>query len=454
MKYSYIILIIVLGLFGCTESYLDEFRNDPSNLSGDAFWMDPSNAQKVLTSAYAELQGNKLYSRELHEPLALMTHEADLVWLDAEQWNQENTNAITPRNSHVEDTWYAFYRVIRDANDVIGHSDLIYSAATIPKSEADDILGQAYFIRAFSYHHLASLYSEAYPFEKPDAPAVPLLLEVATTDDQFFAPRASVSEVYAQMEADFKRAIELLPDNNPRKDLSVDAGRISIYAAHGYLGKIYMFQEEYLNAIDQFEIIFNSGHFSLMDTMSYVYDGSHEFNTETILEWNYSNLSAAVAQVYQRGTYNHVTLIHGPKVHPGLFNNFRVSDYSLTRFGDDPRKFESIVMVGDKVVATASGLRLPNRDYPTTRKFYNPNVVENRDPGFTANIVLMRLSDIYLLYAEAQQALGNDGIAAEYMNKVRRRAYFAPVDVPNDNVDYNISGIALRDSIREERWRE
>jgi hypothetical protein len=67
---------------------------------------------------------------------------------------------------------------------------------------------------------------------------------------------------------------------------------------------------------------------------------------------------------------------------------------------------------------------------------------------------MMRLADVYLMYAEVMNALGEDLIAAEYMNKVRRRAYGFSPDSPQETVDYNVVGIQLRDSIREERFRE
>jgi len=54
--------------------------------------------------------------------------------------------------------------------------------------------------------------------------------------------------------------------------------------------------------------------------------------------------------------------------------------------------------------------------------------------------------------------LGQSGISmsGKIMDNSGQEIHGANIqdDVPNDNVDYNISGIALRDSIREERWRE
>lgn len=48
-----------------------------------------------------------------------------------------------------------------------------------------------------------------------------------------------------------------------------------------------------------------------------------------------------------------------------------------------------------------------------------------------ANIYVIRLADVYLLYAEACMNSGEDATALEYINKVHRRAYDVPVNSPS-----------------------
>jgi hypothetical protein len=78
-----------------------------------------------------------------------------------------------------------------------------------------------------------------------------------------------------------------------------------------------------------------------------------------------------------------------------------------------------------------------------------------------ANYYLLRLADVYLLYAEACQNSGDAANALEYLNKVRRRAYSYPVDGPSP-VDYQsltdkttANDANLTNSpLRYERWAE
>lgn len=68
---------------------------------------------------------------------------------------------------------------------------------------------------------------------------------------------------------------------------------------------------------------------------------------------------------------------------------------------------------------------------------YSPvfNNINNTGPADASDIYLLRLADIYLLYAEACENTSDDVNALEYLNKVKRRAYGYPVNSPSP-IDY------------------
>jgi hypothetical protein len=103
------------------------------------------------------------------------------------------------------------------------------------------------------------------------------------------------------------------------------------------------------------------------------------------------------------------------------------------------------------------------------KKFINLKGVETGSPtGFgtsytsESNIPVIRLADIYLLYAEVMHNLGQDGVALEYVNKVHRRAHGKD---PNDT-SFGYSSLTdqtktvapddelANDVIKYERWAE
>ena len=86
------------------------------------------------------------------------------------------------------------------------------------------------------------------------------------------------------------------------------------------------------------------------------------------------------------------------------------------------------------------------------RKLLRNYAGQGRNEG-DYNWPVMRLADVYLMYAEACQATNDESNAREYANKVRRRAFNLPVNTASD-VDIRSSGTELRDAIREERFLE
>lgn len=73
--------------------------------------------------------------------------------------------------------------------------------------ERQDLAGEAYFMRAFSYFMLANLYGQPYhPATADQDLCVPVNNEISLSDKMM--RRATNSVVYAQMEKDINRAIQ------------------------------------------------------------------------------------------------------------------------------------------------------------------------------------------------------------------------------------------------------
>ena len=68
--------------------------------------------------------------------------------------------------------------------------------------------GQSYVYRAFAHAYLAQMFQQTYVGNE-EAPGVPIVLTPAEAEDAY-AGRAPLSQVYAQVEKDFKKGMELL----------------------------------------------------------------------------------------------------------------------------------------------------------------------------------------------------------------------------------------------------
>jgi hypothetical protein len=77
------------------------------------------------------------------------------------------------------------------------------------------------------------------------------------------------------------------------------------------------------------------------------------------------------------------------------------------------------------------------------------NNINNTGPADAWNYYLIRLADVYLLYAEAAKGTNDNATALEYLNKTKRRAYGYPVNAasPVDYTSLTGSTVAIGDPV-------
>lgn len=458
IKTSIILSIFLSGMFaGCSEDFLN--ISNENQLDAEIYFTKIENLDLALNSVYASLKSNELYGGQI-QPTVLepLCHTYDQDWLGTLAWNQMCTNEVTSDNDWNMQTWRALYRTVGRANDFIDNAN-IYKETDMLESEAvtiDKMLGQAHFIRGFAYFTIVRLYGEGRATDK-SALAAPLILKVASSRKEMEVGRATVGELYAQVISDFKQAEQLLPDSWD----TANAARVDKYAAKGYLGKVYLYQEDWQNAKTYFSQIVN-GPFQLVPFSKYegLFHGETEFSSESIWEINFGD--DATDKPHVGGIASRLALRISPK---GTgWSNVWPHDVNIRRFGNDPRLRICALEPGVDKVTYANGKTVVLEKFSTeegglgwSNKKYVPlnYSVNTTNTGYHANYNMMRLADVYLMYAEVLNALKDDNNALEYVNKVRRRAYGKVYSTPDPIVDYKgLAGTQLRDSIREERFRE
>ena len=102
------------------------------------------------------------------------------------------------------DLWNAYYTWISSANYILEMA----KSMTGSTSEQNYIIGQAYAIRAYSYFMLAQSFARTYKGHESE-PCVPLY-EGTTFNGSTGQPRATVAQIYAQIDADINQAVTLL----------------------------------------------------------------------------------------------------------------------------------------------------------------------------------------------------------------------------------------------------
>jgi hypothetical protein len=225
-----VVTALAFFAFSCKKAFLDETLTTQRGMS---FYTTDAGILQLAAGAYYQVfavpeNGEWYYSAtnygtdEFHvggDPSNAPWNNYDATFNSVNQGS--NTN-IALANFQ----WDALYIGIGDANLLIESCTKSTSANTAVKNTS---LGEGYFMRAYNYLRLVSQYG-----------AVPLqLTPISTVTFEF--TRASPKDVYAQIIADFKAAIPLLPTSGGPSHITQDA------ASH-YLAKAYLFRASEINS--------------------------------------------------------------------------------------------------------------------------------------------------------------------------------------------------------------
>ncbi len=452
VKYIIVIASVAIIANGCKEDFLE--LENPNQTTSDMFLENTGNLSLQLTSVYSSVKTYRLYgSGFLASVLYPKSFTSDQNWTGNPDWNHMYQHESISSDGILSDTWVGWYRVVSRANDFL---DMAAQYIDVNSPEGDELtevnqmIGQAKFLRAFAYFHLVRLYGEGNPAIDGSKAGVPLILEVAGTIDEMMVGRASVNEVYTQIIKDLEDAVDVLPATWDEDNIA----RADSWSAKGLLSRVYMTQHDYTSAKSALNDIITNGGFSLvpMDEYSGLFHGDNEFSEESLFEINFT--VDMTVNGFNGGLGSNHALLTSP---PGKgWNNIFPHDESIRRFGSDPRLHVCAlepgvdVVDGDTVGYNSTELGWSYRKYAD-----DVTSVTKTNRNYGANFHIVRLADVYLMYAEVLNEEGDDATASEYMNKVRRRAYGFDPNTPEASVDYTgLTGTQLRDSIREERFRE
>jgi len=177
----------------------------------EKLYTDPT-PKDIKTQDDIDLMAKGIYS-ELNDAAAFKMSGPLMIMLTADDlYGDDNANADWKAYGQKEIDaastgafWDVMYRSIRNANyllQFVSSPDVKYTFPDDATKEAfvNQVVGEAYFVRAFCYYYLVRLYGR-----------VPLRLEATDVNSNFFLPRSDVEDVYAQIFRDLTVANACLP---------------------------------------------------------------------------------------------------------------------------------------------------------------------------------------------------------------------------------------------------
>ena len=452
--YTFFILLVFSG--ACQKNVLD--KKPLSEISEDLVWKDANLAQLYVNDFYTKIPSS--YERGLD--MATEIAEAGVGWHDTQVYNRGD---ITPFNSPHSAEWGAMYENIRKANLFLEKYDTTQGS----RENNNYLRGQVFFMRAYCYSELINLFG-----------GVPVITSAQQLTDSLNVSRNTYEECVEQILKDYDEAAALLPQAWEGSDigratsgaaLALKARQL-LYAAsplHNENNDLQKWQRAadanlaVIN-LDRYSLYGDYGNLFLVDNNEEViFDIQFQYPVrvnENDYRYNPQGINGAFGM--GRPTQNFVDTYQ-------MSSGLSIKDASSGYNPQDPYKnldprfyatinYNGAVWRGGNVETFADGANGPgvNDSYGTgaqmtgyyTRKFLNQSTpILYLDGRGNENWIIMRLGEVFLNYAETQIALGNEGEAKTYMNKIRTRAGMP--DVPQI-----LSGNALLQYYQRERTIE
>jgi hypothetical protein len=193
--------------------------------------------RSVLTRGYEAFPKHKSLTTLRGDEMILDQYSQDFAYFrDIYAWNDTNPDKITTSFQYD-----ALYNTIFYANVIINDATGKLEAS----ADKDQLIGEAYALRAYSYFDLLNLFAKPYNAATAGTDkGVPLALKVDL--EQAYTPE-SVAKVYEQILADKEEAKRLLTKDTQTKGLNYRFSKAAIYALES---RIFLYQKEWAKALE------------------------------------------------------------------------------------------------------------------------------------------------------------------------------------------------------------
>ncbi len=352
---------------------------------------------------------------------------------------------ILSSDKELESFWASPYGAIADANYFLPQIEKVL--ATPGLSQADQISlkryrGETYWARAFFYYYLTERYCNSYVVSDPTAAnsGVPLVTEFAPTGDYSkYKGRASLAEVYAQIESDLAQAEKDLKEfeesgaADAKSNLAPNAAYLSTFTVYALEARIALLKGEYSKAIEKAEKVL-AGPFELSDPDEYMNMWVTDSGSELIFvpygDLNQNGAVPATGTAWLSNTPGTRDYVLSSSA-LALYDNFDIRYIAFVEPGE--------INADEGTVYAPVFIKYPGNPVFNTG---SSNAFRNKPKPF-------RLSEIYLIIAEAG-SLGTDAEKTKANNALNtlRKARIEGYE------DQTYMGPALVNEVRNERAKE
>ena len=434
MKASIAIVLFATISISCTDSFVD--RNPVYSIDSENYFNSKDDYYNALIAAYDLLQSSYV-NVLLGEIASDNTLSGGESANDVIGFQQVDEMSHTSSNSNLKDLWNWMFAGVNRANYILEFKD------KTDFEGKEQIIAEARFLRAYYHFELVKWFG-----------AIPLKGDARfKLDDEKSIPRSPVADVYAVIESDLIFAIANLNAVAPQ------TGRATKGAAQALLGKVYLYQNKFVDSANVLDQLITTNSYSLVINYNTIFENAGENGPESVFEVQYTDGEGAGFGCLQCSEgnvavgFNGIRNYTGPLFDSGFSFNVPTQEaFNAFEAGDNRRD----VAILDIVTFASANNATYGQGYKHTG-FFNRKYLPRQgdanigDQNLTNpnNYRAIRYADVLLMAAEANNRGGIDDAKARlYLNQVRARAF------GDNNHNISASGAALTDFILDERRLE
>lgn len=176
--------------------------------------------RKVLTSAYSKYPSHRSLLALRTDEVNIDENTSDFIsYREIAMWKDSNTDQAT-----TEFPWVSFYSVVFYLNQIINEG----SKTMAESPEKQQILAEAYALRAYTYFDMVNLYGKPYNSATASTDrGVPVTLDIDL--EQVLKP-STVQAVYDQIHADMAKAEGMMVEQKQASGVNYRFSKVSLLA--------------------------------------------------------------------------------------------------------------------------------------------------------------------------------------------------------------------------------
>ncbi|NLU92091.1 RagB/SusD family nutrient uptake outer membrane protein [Chitinophaga sp. Ak27] len=418
MKYYFLLLVTICPVFFLLPACKKTLEENPrSSISPDTYFTSPESYESAVIGVYDGLPLNVTALNEMFSDIYGTPQPAEQA-LPVYQ-NQPSANFYSSGTA-----WSVPYAMIKNANFILDK----LPAAPLSDAKKIQLTAEARCLRGYAFFYLVQMFGD-----------VPMPLKAATNYKDVQLPRTPQADVYNQLLGDLEYAEANLPDG------AAQQGRLYKLVATALLAKVYLttagnpmhLTANYTKARDKALAVISSGKFTLRDDYATVFHNT-AYTSESIWEKQY----------IPGRTSNPLHSLASPA--PGYQPIILPATWFINSYP-----------AGDQRKAWGIKINYPSPAGGTLPAFFTKfvdltTIDQNIGPSTVLvpySFPILRLAEMYLIAAEAENEVNGPAMAYQYVNKIRWRARInksSITDVPD------LKGLTkdqLRDAIiMERKW--